>query len=77
MVAGITVLYRGVLSVFALRGIHLRPTVHVHPAPAPTALEQPRTRLDEQFGEVHARLTSMEAAANDQLAARRAEPRDR
>ncbi|SDK32722.1 hypothetical protein [Nonomuraea jiangxiensis] len=77
LAAGIAVLYWGVLSVFALRGIRRRPTVHVHPAQAPTtALEQLRTRLDEQFGEVHARLTSIEAAANDELAARRAESRD-
>jgi hypothetical protein len=53
LATGIAVLYWGVLSVFALRGIHRRPTTHVHPAPPPTtALEQLRTRLDEQFGEV-------------------------
>ncbi|MEV4301415.1 hypothetical protein [Nonomuraea sp. NPDC049624] len=48
LAAGITVLYWGVLSVFALRGLHRRPTVHVQSAPAlTTALEQLRTRLDE------------------------------
>jgi hypothetical protein len=74
LATGIAILYWGLLSVFALRGIHRRPTTHVHPAPPPTtALEQLRTRLDEQFGEVQTRLTSMEAAVNDQLAARRAE----
>lgn len=78
LAAGISVLYWGVLSVFALRGMRRRPTMHVHSAPPPTAaLEQLRVRLDEQFGEVQARLTSMEAAVNDQLAARRAEQRDR
>ncbi|WP_219509697.1 hypothetical protein [Nonomuraea ceibae] len=78
LAAGIAVLYWGVLSVFALRGIRLRPPVHVHPAPAPTAaLEQLRAHLDDQFGELHARLTGMEAAANDELATRRADQRDR
>ncbi|MEU5869868.1 hypothetical protein ABZ815_52520 [Nonomuraea sp. NPDC047529] len=77
LAAGIAVLYWGVLSVFALRGLHRRPTVNIQPAPAPTtALEQLRTRLDEQFAEVHARLTNMEASANDELATRRAEQRD-
>ncbi|MGR6924299.1 hypothetical protein ACU635_59405 [[Actinomadura] parvosata] len=76
LATGIAVLYWGVLSVFALRGIHRRPTTHAYPAPPPaTALEQLRTRLDEQFGEVQTRLTSVEAAVNDQLAARRAEQR--
>ncbi|WP_052424131.1 hypothetical protein [Nonomuraea candida] len=74
LATGIAVLYWGVLSVFALRGIHRRPTTHIHPTPPPTtALEQLRVRLDEQFGDVQARLTSMEAAVNDQLAARRAD----
>ncbi|MER7369047.1 hypothetical protein [Nonomuraea wenchangensis] len=78
LATGIAVLSWGVLSVFALRGIHRRPATHVHPAPPPTtALEQLRTRLDEQFSEVQTRLTSMEAAVNDQLAARRAEQHDR
>jgi hypothetical protein len=78
LAAGTSVLYWGLLSVFALRGMRRRPTMHVHPAPPPTtALEQLRERLDEQFREVQARLTSMEASVNDQLAARRAEQRDR
>ncbi|MEV0151672.1 MULTISPECIES: hypothetical protein [unclassified Nonomuraea] len=78
LAAGTSVLYWGVLSVFALRGMRRQPTMHVHPAPPPTtALEQLRARLDEQFGEVQTRLTSMEEALNDQLAARRAEQRDR
>ncbi|WP_181448689.1 hypothetical protein [Nonomuraea aridisoli] len=74
LAAGIAVLYWGVLSVFAFRGINRRPTVHVHPAPAPTtALEDLRAHIDEQFAEVRTRLTSMEAAAKDELAARRAD----
>ncbi|MFI9846003.1 hypothetical protein ACIHFD_53885 [Nonomuraea sp. NPDC051941] len=75
LAAGIAVLYWGVLSVFAFRGVgRRRPTVQVHPAPdVSTTLVQLRQYLNEQFEDVQARMTSIEAAAKDELAARRAD----
>ncbi|MBG0825695.1 hypothetical protein HS048_33975 [Planomonospora sp. ID91781] len=71
LAAGITVMYWGLLSVLAFRGVGRRPAASVHVLPS-TAQTDALRQLREELGEVRTRVERVEAAG-DELAARRGE----